>query len=171
MADPRAEWTIYEGEGGGPQVEVVRQFVVHQGDGKRMAKDEGTSTPPGSRGDPFKEAVAEVEAALTRAHLGELERLEARLTRQKDEEIARLKGTHDVQIEALRVQHDVNLATQSASIEHMIDARDEAHETFSQSNEALHEALEASLREEISRLGARVKALSVESEELRRRLT
>lgn len=45
MADPRPQWTVYEGDGGGPSTPVVRSFEVIKGEGIRVtSKDEPTST-------------------------------------------------------------------------------------------------------------------------------
>lgn len=140
MADSRPEWVVYEGEGDGPGPEVVREFVLYQGGGERVtSKDEQSNTgTAASWVGEFKEAVKvaadAVEAALTRAHLGEidrlnqahlgeLDRLEARLEKQKDEEIGRLKEAHERQIEAIRAQYAVHMATQSAGVEQVIQAR------------------------------------------------
>lgn len=122
MADPRVEWVVYDGEGRGPEVPVVREFTLHQGGGERLTSKDDTKAEaavPDRRpwAISFDEAVAAVKTALQEAHLVELDRLEARLTKQKDDDLARLKAAHAAEIERLTAIHEARVATQSAGVE------------------------------------------------------
>lgn len=88
MADPRAEWFVYEGEGGGPSMPVVRSFKVIKGEGIRVTPKDETENKPATTEPPavpwvfYERAVNDLKEAH-RDHVASLERQIDRLSGER----------------------------------------------------------------------------------------
>lgn len=87
MADPRMNWTVYEGGGGGSAEPIVRSFVLLRGDN---VADEGPTPAPA---DPHEREIERIKTILTEAHEREIKRLTTTLNEVHEREIERLTGS------------------------------------------------------------------------------